>query len=247
MGFYDLRCAVTGISLRGTDAVAVGLMAAEDAYRPVTLGITGCYNRLGSIDGIEEDLNTDLVFAYFSRSARSGDFVMDAEYADAYGDPPRDIEALLGYFERNVSDSSEECPAATLSGRRVFSALVARPVWNALADAFAPAGGTPETWYGEVFGDAPEPEETYRGRHAELVPHIRALTAVNRFLGARGTGWSLPDDGETGGQHFGSEMREFLDAARACFQNVPSVLGALDAYAGGVGELLEDNGDGRDN
>ncbi|WP_329203623.1 hypothetical protein [Streptomyces sp. NBC_01435] len=241
MGFYDLRCAVTGISLRGTDAVAVGLMATEGGYRPVTLGITGCYNRLGSIDCIEEDLNTDLVFAYFSRSARSGDFILDTEYADAYGDPPQDIEALLSYFERNVSDSSEECPAATLSGRRVFSALVARPAWNALADAFAPADGTPEAWCGEVFGDAPEPEEMYRGRRAELVPHIRALTAVNRFLGARGTGWNLPDDDEIGSQHFGSEMREFLDGARARLQDVPSALGALDVYAEEVDELLEDN------
>lgn len=55
MGFYDFRCAVTGISLRGIDAVLVGLRPVGDRYRPLTLGIAGKYNRLGSIDRIEED------------------------------------------------------------------------------------------------------------------------------------------------------------------------------------------------
>ncbi|MFI8438694.1 hypothetical protein ACIGJO_34190 [Streptomyces sp. NPDC079020] len=241
MGLYDFRCAVTGISLRGTDAVAVGLVAGEGGYRPVTLGITGNYNRLGSIDGIKRDPNTDLVLEYFCRCAWSGDFVMAEEYADAYGDPPHGIDSLLSYFERNVSDSSEERPAATLYGRRVFSVLVARPVWNALADEFAPAGDAPEVWFREVFGDAREPEELYRGGLAEVVRDIRALAAVNGFLGARGMGWSLPDEDEIGGQHYGPEMRQFLSEARRRFQDVPSVLRALDGYAEAAGELLEDD------
>ncbi|MCX4964026.1 hypothetical protein OHA98_04165 [Streptomyces sp. NBC_00654] len=242
MGFYDSRCAVTGISLRGTDAVAVGLMANEGGYRPVTLGITGNYNRLGSIDGIERDRNSDSVFEYFCRRAWSGDFVMAKQYADAYGDPPHDIDSLLSYFERNVSDSSEERPAATLYGRRVFSVLIARPVWNALAAGeFAPGGDAPEVWFTEVFGDAREPGELYRGCLAEVARDIRALAAVNGFLGARGTGWSLPDEDEIGGQHYAPEMREYLSEARTGFQDVPSVLRALDVYAEAAGELLEDD------
>ena len=50
MGFYDFRCAVSGISLRGADAVLVVLEPDGDQYRPVTLGVTGCYDRLGSIE-----------------------------------------------------------------------------------------------------------------------------------------------------------------------------------------------------
>ena len=59
---YDFRCTVTGISLKGVDAVLVGLQPAGRAYRPITRGIAGAYNRLGSIDGIQEGLNTELMF-----------------------------------------------------------------------------------------------------------------------------------------------------------------------------------------
>ncbi|MEU2673828.1 hypothetical protein ABZ622_34185 [Streptomyces sp. NPDC007164] len=239
MGFYDFRCAVTGISLRGTDAVLVGLRPVGDRYRPLTLGIVGEYNRLGSIDRIAEDPHTDLVAEYFHRRARAGDFVMDPGYADNYGNPPRDIECLLAYFERNVSDSSEEHPAATLFGRRVFSTLVARPVWTALASAFAPGGGTCETWYQEIFAESPEAGEMYRGLTGELARHIEELSAVDGFLDSRGLAWPIPCD-DIGGQHFGPEIREYLDAARSDFRDVPAVLEALTDYEQRVGDLLDD-------
>ncbi|MEV5202002.1 hypothetical protein [Streptomyces sp. NPDC053720] len=240
MGFYDFRCAVTGISLRGTDAVLVGLRPVGDRYRPLTLGIVGEYNRLGSIDRIAEDPHTDLVAEYFHRRARAGDFVMDPGYADDYGNPPRDIECLLAYFERNVSDSSEEHPAATLFGRRVFSTLVARPVWTALASAFAPEEGTYETWYQEIFAESPEAGEMYRDLTGELARHIEELSAVNGFLDSRGLAWAIPCDDDIGGQHFGPEIREYLDAARSDFRDVPAVLEALTDYEQRVGDLLDD-------
>lgn len=243
MGFYDFRCAVTGVSLRGSDAVLVGLRPVDNGYRPVTLGIAGTYDRLGSIDGITEDLNTRLVLAYFRDRARSGEFVPDPDHAKDYGNPPHDIERLLRYFERNVSERGgffDENPAATLFGQRIFSALIAEPVWTALAAEFAPRDGTPDIWFQQIFGDSPVAEELYRDRIPEVAAHIRELAAVDVFLATRGLAWTLPDEDEIGSQHF-EEMRAFLDTARVAFGDVPAVLAALGEYAEEARDLLNDD------
>jgi hypothetical protein len=55
MGFYDCRCMITRISLRGARAVLVPIILlsqSENRYAPFGLGIKGTYNRLGSIDMI---------------------------------------------------------------------------------------------------------------------------------------------------------------------------------------------------
>ena len=80
MGFYDCRCMVSGVSLKGADAALVLLQQAGEAYRPIALAIVGNYNRLGSIDGIEEDANTKLVLEYFLGKLRSGAFAVDVDY-----------------------------------------------------------------------------------------------------------------------------------------------------------------------
>jgi len=61
MGFYDCRCMATGVSLKGADAALVLLHRAAGEYAPISLAIKGNYNRLGAIDGVDEDANTRLV------------------------------------------------------------------------------------------------------------------------------------------------------------------------------------------
>lgn len=236
MGHFDYRCAVSGVSLRGADAVLVGLEPAGERYRPVILGITGSYDRLGSIDDITEDVNTELVTAYFRERARTGDFVLATHHEGEFGNPPRDIASVLGYFERNLNDSSEERPAAALFGQRLFPALVAKPVWSAVASTYAPGGGSAEAWFKELFGDSRAAEEAYRGRIPDLASHIGELAAVDGFLRARGLTWALPESE----QHYGSEMRAYLEEARAAFSDVPAVLVALERYADRVADLLVD-------
>src|SRR5215468_6514390 len=102
MGFYDERCMVTGISLKGAGGAALVLLDRDgDAYRPIALAIKGAYNRLGSIDGIDEDENTELVLGYFREKLRSGELLIDP--VEAGGDQINDIEHLLGLCERNVT------------------------------------------------------------------------------------------------------------------------------------------------
>lgn len=229
---------ITGISLKGIDAVLVGLAPdGPGRYRPITLGIAGNYNRLGSIDAIENNLNTELVLAYFVDSVRDGRLFLDPSYEGQYGKPPRDVECLLNYFERNVSESSEERPAAALSGQRIFSCLVARPIWDALAGS-APDSGPPEISFARLFGASPIATEIYRDHIFSLTQQIHDLDKVHDFLAARGLAWLPQDEEEIGAQHYGPEMREFLDTAKRDFADAPTIRAALDAYAAEVDDLL---------
>jgi hypothetical protein len=74
MGFYDRKCMVTGVSLKGADAALVLLHQSFDNYVPLALAVKGNYNRFGSIDGIEEDANTQSILQFFQESLRSGAF-----------------------------------------------------------------------------------------------------------------------------------------------------------------------------
>lgn len=116
---------ITGLSLVG-DATAVVLRETGGGYEPMLQPIRGTYDRYGSIDGIEENPNTDEVLAYFKAKLDEGRFVV-TESIDT-------IEDLLSAFERNCLSYDGLGPAsATLDGMRIVLALIARQVWDALA------------------------------------------------------------------------------------------------------------------
>jgi hypothetical protein len=79
MGFYDYRCSLTGISLKTCDAVLLPLANEAGKFHPVTLGIKGCYNRLGSIDMIEENENTACILGFFLEGLESGEVGFDED------------------------------------------------------------------------------------------------------------------------------------------------------------------------
>src|SRR5689334_19056513 len=84
MGFYDCRCMVTGVSLRGAGAVLAPLQQSDQAYAPITLALKGEYNRLGAIDGIEEEItNARLILEFFERAREDGHFVVDEGYLES--------------------------------------------------------------------------------------------------------------------------------------------------------------------
>src|SRR3954454_24268286 len=112
MGFYDQRCAVSGVSLRGSRSVLVLLGRMGVAHFPIALPIEGQYNRLGSIDMIDEDENTALIHAHFTARYEAGDLVLGEGYAE---EGIENIENLLGVFERNVTMGEH---AAMLRGRQ---------------------------------------------------------------------------------------------------------------------------------
>jgi hypothetical protein len=240
MGLYDTRCAVTGISLFTADAVMVGLDRDGDGHHPITLGIAGGYNGYGVLDEVVEDRNTELVMAYCLDRARDGQMVFDRDYKRSFGVPPRDIAGLLGYFERNFCDSSDERPALSLHGRPIVYCMISKLVWDAVAEAFAPGQGTTEVWFKEVFGDSPIPAAIYQPAMRDVADQIRDMYAVDTFLRARGIGWSTPDSEVHGMVYDEDETEAFVAEARSRFADVPAILGALDRYVEEQARLNDD-------
>jgi hypothetical protein len=235
MGFYDQRCMVTGVSLKGTDAALVLLGQTGVAHYPIALAIKGTYDRLGCIDNIEEDANTALVLAFFQARHRAGELTADlgsANVEDIDG-----IENLLKVFERNVTMGED---AGLLHGRRILYALVCRVVWDALAKAGPAEKGATSALFERLFADVPIAHEIYRGGLTKVARHLRELAAVNHFLAGRGLAWRAPEP-ESAEQHYDEEMRQFLAEARGTFHGAPVVLRALDDYEGEVADLLEES------
>lgn len=233
MGFYDERCMVTGVSLKGSRAALVLLQSNQHRHQPIALAITGQYDRLGSIDMIDEDANTELILRYFLDQLATGNFAVDAEYlrvSKAY--PIETIEQLLRGFERNMNDGV----AARLAGEPVEFALIAATIWKAIAGAGKAAGDHRETFRG-LFDAEPVPSQIYGEGLENLSRQLREFAAVSHFLTERNIPWAPATDGY---QHYGEEMRQFLDEARTAFRDSPPILQALRQYELEIADLLED-------
>ena len=235
MGFYDCRCMVTGVSLKGGDAALVLLYQSSDQYVPMALAVKGNYNRLGSIDGIDEDANTQSVLRFFQESLGSGVFIVDEEYLRGHGCfPIQTIEDLLQGFERNMNDGEG---IAVLNGQSVVFALIARAVWDTIAEA-APAPVEPAlTSFKRLFKASPLGLEIYAESLEAVSKHIGELAAVDSLLTMRGLTWR---PSEATGQDYPEEMRQYLDEAREIFSDLPIILAALRRYEREIGDLLID-------
>jgi hypothetical protein len=227
---YDYRCMVTGVSLKGADAALVLLEPVGDGFAPMAFAISGNYNRLGAIDGIDEDANTKLVLDFFlGRLAAGGLVIDDAEAPDGVGD----IETLLGVIERCVTAG----PDVVLNGKRVVYALVSLAIWNEIVRA-APPRSTGQVLLEELFREGSVGREIYAGKWSGLSRHLRELSALSRFLAENDIAWTPPDDPS---QHYSDEMRQYLEEAQQRFQDTPQIIRGLRAYDNEVGDLLEDS------
>lgn len=233
MGFYDYRCMATGVSLKGARTVLVLLSRIGTRYLPITLPITGQYNRLGSIDSIEDDDNTPLILAYFLDKLQAGELVIDEEEL-GYGQI-ENLEQLLGLIERNVT---LETDTVVLGGRRVCFGLICQAIWDAIVEASARARETNTALFERLFQDVEVAGDIYQGKLSKVSRHLRELAAVQDFLTQRRKPWKPPADAE---QHYPDEMIQYLQAARKAFRDCPAVLSGLDAYVQEVGNLLDDS------
>lgn len=244
MGFYDCRCMITGVSLHAIGATAVVLGKAGDAYQPLTLGISGSYDRQGSIDMIHEDTNTRLVLTYFRDRVRDGRAVLsDAEYLDDPAD--FDVDGLLRNIEGNsmalAYPEEQSPPAVTFDGDLLFFSLIAQPVWDALAAAARE--GSIDAWFSQTFGQSAVPREIYGPELGAVAEQVRQLAAVNDFVAEHGLGWAPPAEPtqrypvDYGMQY---EVDEFLDEAKRDFAEVPALRSAFDEYERQVAPYRED-------
>jgi hypothetical protein len=264
MGFYDARCMITGLSLRTLHATAVVLRRTGTGYRPVTLGIGGTYDRGGKVDGVREDSNTELVLSYFRALAGGPRLYLHDSSSRAdlpWNDPANireqltDIEQVLHYVERNAGHLVGYWePTASLDGDLLTLALIAQPVWDALA---APVPADPAALadrFGSVFRDEPAADEIYRAGLAQVADEVRQAYAVTRFLTDRGRDWlpwaePSPHYGDMGGEQYPpAEELAFLDDARADHADVPALRSVFDDVHREIRrEFVEETGEDPEN
>ncbi len=228
MGFYDCRCMLTGVSLKGADSVLVPLQENGGTLSPVGLGIKGSYNRLGSIDMIDEDAGTEALLRFFRERLARREFVVDPDYLP--GSTLESTEQLLGLFERNMNDSPR---AALLNGKQIVFGLISTSVWQAIVLAQAPTSVKLE----DVFGGSLLPQGIYGTTNGTLQAQVRDLACVKDFMASRSVGWTKT---EADCQHYDEEMRQFLSEARQTFSDCPPVLEGLLEYEREVEDLLKE-------
>lgn len=195
MGFYDLRCALTGLSLKGQSCDVLLLRRHGGALVPVWGAITGRYNRVGSIDD-PPPRAAELAHlrAALATHAAGGRLVET-------GDAPAPGEPFFERFEpnRHLVQLDGEPLVMTLVHHRIAAYLV-----RELGDGSAP----PDR---ELFARAfPTMEPIAPYAELGLGRGLTRLLAVRRWLGAEP--FPLPSGGE---QHTSDDVaRSVRDAKK---------------------------------
>jgi hypothetical protein len=238
MGFYDYRCLVTGVSLKGADTALVLLEEIDKVHRPIALAIIGNYNRLGSIDGIKEMVNSDLVYFYFSGKLDEGELLVDPGELKHVGGM-KDIESVLSLIERNVTESPN---TFVLNGQPIYYALICKAVWKSIVKAYKVREGSSRELFERVFSGVPIAREIYAGNLSQVNRHLKELAAVSAFMAEQELPWTRPNpqgEGEAS-QHYGPEMRQYLAEARERWAGCPTVLAGIRKAESDAGDLLDD-------
>ena len=239
MGFFDIKCMLTGVSVDYVGAVAVVLRCTPTGYEPVSLGIPGEYDGTGSIFP-DDDRAAELFYDYLAQQHRNGRFVVkpavDGDAVDFSGD--YGLQGLLSYIMDSWllawpsdGESFTPMPLTVLDGATLVNGLIAQPVW----DAIVAAGSGPAT-LDAAFGDSAIPREIYGSHVAEVDPHLRALARIAEFVRAHELRWAPPAEPDqrypsTGDQWGEDEAAELVAQARLDYRDSPAVLAGLDVYA----------------
>lgn len=120
MGFYDLRCALTGLSLKGQRCDLLLLRRSGGRVEPLWGTITGSYNRLGTID------DPPTCPAELSHLAESFAALLGEGRLVSEGDPLAPTDSFFERFEANrhrVRLDGDDV-ALTLFHHRVMEHLV---------------------------------------------------------------------------------------------------------------------------
>ncbi|QIV79569.1 hypothetical protein [Mycolicibacterium frederiksbergense] len=244
MGFYDTTCLITGINLGSSvDTAVVMLHRTPDGhYCPISMGIHGTYDGFGCIESVPADLNAALLTRFFSAAHRTGRFqAHDHTHAGDphWFDPDIDIESLLFLVERTTTCSNlydgPFPPGTVLDGHPVVFAMIAQPVWDAIAAQNRSPRANLTT---AAFGPGADIAASIYGQHlGQLVEPLRQFAAVSDFIASRPLlRWAPPNDPvqrypRGSGVLFSTEeSRRFVEDARAEYRGYPAIQNALDTY-----------------
>ncbi|ORA64079.1 hypothetical protein CCUG63695_01362 [Mycobacteroides franklinii] len=245
MGFYDCNCLVTGVSLLYQDAALVILRRIGETFTPITLALHGTYDMQGTISA-DADAHSALVLEYFMDRYDDGSFIAaDDTTRPEYRIPPtRDhIQSLVDVIERTTTCSEVNTsfgpgggghkPSTLLDGDFIVHALIAQPVWDAIARYNEAPWQSAEEQFSHVLHDSAS-RQIYGGQIADLTVRIDELARVDSFLVKYGMAWNPPGSTacrypSTYSDHEDSDVRAWLDRARADYQGLPWMLAAIDA------------------
>lgn len=152
MGFYDVSCALSGLSLLGLPRSVVLILVEDgDHWAAASPPIRGIYNRLGTLD-IEHADDTAWAAQLRTRIEAAPEYWEMAEEAAADHFPPNDAEAadvtlLLHLFDRFIIHAAPT-EALRLDGRALGHNFISAPIYDAIAQqgdviSWARARGTP--------------------------------------------------------------------------------------------------------
>jgi predicted DNA-binding WGR domain protein len=245
MGFFDHNCALTGVSLKGEDAELFLIREGKEGYAPAGLPIKGTYDRLGSIDGIDETPLVDEQWKAIKKLVKSG--LVTVKQAD-------DLEAFLracGKWEGRVKVGGSPLHfmlvSATMGEAAVEAVESGKKAFPGLSRVALKKLGTPALVERAFAGTEPGPSivaailEDGESVEDDLQDALVRIIQLGAWLAAHDKKWDQTPGGD---QHYEEEMRAALDEARRAFAGDKKMLAAIENYAGGVSDLLgDDEGD----
>lgn len=244
MGLYDCNCLVTGVSLLHQQTALVILRRVGDVFTPVTLALHGDYNMQGTIS-VDADAHSALVLNYFMDRYDGGSFIAaDDTTRPEYRMPPtrEHIQSLVDLIERTTTCSEVNtsfgphggghAPSTLLDGDFIVHALIAQPVWDAIARHHEAPLQSAEERFSHVLRDSAS-QQIYEGQIPKLTTRIDELARVDAFLAEYGMAWRPPGSTacrypSTYNDHEDEDVREWLDRARADYSRLPWMLTAID-------------------
>lgn len=240
MGFYDVYCGASGLSLLGQDADLILLRRQGGPYVPVCFPVRGNYDRYGRIDGIRENGATRAVLLGLRTLVATGRLKADWDYFRGLDRERFSLENFFQMAEKHWE--FEEC--LTFDGDPLTFTLIQADVSDAVAEtvatsrdpAFAKASGAAlskldiDALVAECFRGV-EPGPTLMAPlAADPAAERDARKALVRTAQIRAWvdlhgAWKPPPADAF--QHGEDDVRASVDEARAALARWPLLLGAV--------------------
>jgi hypothetical protein len=220
MGFFDNRCMISGLSLKSSETVLILLEKNGEDYSVISLPVTGQYNRVGAIDGIEENENTQSIEAFFAKKFNDEELELDKDEIPSREDIT--IEQLINGIERGVT---MEYDSVVYKGKRIEFALIDKTIWDKIiAVGFSCKLNIEEhtVW-----------KEIYPVKFSGYDELLNQLNNIQAFLELQNIKWYPPRDQS---QHYEEEVTEYLEEARTKFSSEFFMLEAISEYESKLSE-----------
>jgi hypothetical protein len=244
MGFYDVVCGLSGVSLLSQDAELVLLRKTKKGYALVGLPVKGSYNRLGSID-VDETPWTDAMWAAVQKLLTAKTIEIDED--------PENLEEFFGRVERTAI--GEGC--VFIGGDSLGFMLIQSDVCDAAIETAEKDGSraadlkklsVPELVERAFGGLEPGPALVAsmlakKKLENDVRKQLVRVLQVQAWMAKHGARWDVSDEA---GQHGGEEIEETLDEAAKQFAKSPLLLAALEKCRENAADLLDDDEDADD-